>query len=266
MGYAYMRWFLNAAHRVLVSTPAMAKRLKDHGVRNVVSCPLGVDTERFKPGDKGFLQLPRPIYLNVGRLTKEKNIESFLALNLPGTKLIVGDGPLRSVLQQKYPDVHFAGIKTGDSLVQYYAASDCFVFPSRTDTFGLVMLEALAVGLPVAAYPVTGPVDVVTDPTVGCLDTDLARAATIALTLSPSDCRNFALLHSWAESTRRFMAYQVLCRLSGYASDNRHGTWLERTWLDLLYRGIEKLVDHIEQMLFGNEPEGPYASKDSRKI
>ncbi len=249
MGYGYMRWFLNAADSVIVPTPEMAQRLRDNGVNNVVSCLHGVNTERFRPLDKAFLDLPRPLWLFVGRVTPEKNPEAFLALDLPGTKVVVGDGPLKPSLEAKYPEAVFAGVKTGEELAQWYAACDCFVFPSLTDTFGLVLLEAMAAGLPVAAFPVTGPIDVVTDPLTGVLDSDLQKAALAAVKLDSADCRAFALQHSWTEAAKRFLAHQVPAgkRQGIVAGGNPQLAHLEH------------FVASTEQLLFGDEPSGPYA-------
>jgi glycosyltransferase involved in cell wall biosynthesis len=166
----------------------------------------GVDTELFRPRDKSFLDLPRPIHLNVGRVTIEKNLEAFLALDLPGSKLVVGDGPARAQLQQQFPDTHFVGTKQGEELAKYYAAADVFVFPSRTDTFGLVLMEALASGLPAAAFPVTGPNEVIGDSGAGVLDEDLGKAIETALRIDPARCRAHAMQFSWERSAREFLA------------------------------------------------------------
>ena len=165
----------------------------------------GVDVELFKPGPKEFLTLPRPIFVYMGRVAVEKNIEAFLALDLPGTKLVIGDGPARPSLQAKFPAAHFVGYKFGAELAAYLAATDVFVFPSRTDTFGLVLLEALACGVPVAAYPVTGPIDVIENGATGVLDEDLRAAALAALQLDPAHCRAFALAHTWEAATQQFV-------------------------------------------------------------
>jgi glycosyltransferase involved in cell wall biosynthesis len=159
----------------------------------------------FRPRDKAFLDWPRPILLYVGRVAVEKNIEAFLELDLPGAKVVVGDGPQRQALQRRFPAVQFVGAKHGEELARYYAASDVFVFPSRTDTFGLVMLEALASGLPVAAYPVPGPIDVIDGTGVGALDDDLGRAVRRALSIPADVCRAYALSFSWETSVRQFL-------------------------------------------------------------
>jgi len=163
-----------------------------------------VDTELFRPRDKSFLSDPRPIQLYVGRVAIEKNITAFLDMNVPGTKFVVGDGPQRQELERKYPHVRFVGYKLGDELAQHVAAADVFVFPSRTDTFGLVLLEALSCGVPVAAYPVQGPKDVILSDKVGSLQEDLTEATKAALTLNPDDCRNYAAKYSWENCARQF--------------------------------------------------------------
>jgi glycosyltransferase involved in cell wall biosynthesis len=152
-----LRWFHNAGQAVMAATPALASELRMRGFRNVVLWPRGVDSGLFHPRAVD-LGLPRPVFLCVGRVAVEKNLEAFLSLDLPGTKVIVGDGPARAALAQKYPQAVFLGARHGEALAQAYAAADVFVFPSRTDTFGLVLLQALASGLPVAAFPVAGPV------------------------------------------------------------------------------------------------------------
>jgi glycosyltransferase involved in cell wall biosynthesis len=159
----------------------------------------------FRPREKGFLDLPRPIALTCGRVAVEKNIEAFLALPEPKSKIVVGDGPQMEALSRKYPDVKFVGLKQGEELARFYAAADVFVFPSLTDTFGLVLLEALACGVPVAAYPVAGPLDVIGDAPVGCLHEDLSVAVREALKASPDACRAHAEKYSWAASAAQFL-------------------------------------------------------------
>ena len=170
----------------------------------MVLWPRGVDTSHFHPRPVD-LGLPRPVFLCVGRVAVEKNLEAFLELDLPGTKLIVGDGPARESLARKYPQAVFLGARQGEELAEAYAAADVFVFPSRTDTFGLVLLEALASGLPVAAFPVTGPRDVIGAAPVGALNEDLQAACLDALTISPQACLAFAAKHSWDASARAFV-------------------------------------------------------------
>jgi glycosyltransferase involved in cell wall biosynthesis len=189
----------------MVATPTLQRQLETRGFRNIARWTRGVDVELFKPSGKGFLDLPRPIFVYVGRVAVEKNIEAFLDLDLPGTKLVIGDGPERRSLQAEFPTARFVGYKFGAELAAHVAAADVFVFPSRTDTFGLVLLEALACGVPVAAYPVTGPIDVIENGTTGVLDEDLRAAALAALKLDPAKCRAFALKHTWEAATRQFV-------------------------------------------------------------
>jgi glycosyltransferase involved in cell wall biosynthesis len=204
--YAVMRWFHGGATRVMVATESMRRELESWGFSNIVAWTRGVDTDLFRPvPDKAaVLDLPRPIWVYVGRVAVEKNIGAFLDLDLPGTKLVVGDGPQLNELKRKYPAAVFVGAKFGVDLARHYAASDVFVFPSRTDTFGLVLLEALACGLPVAAYPVTGPNDVVGGSDVAVLDEDLRRAALAALGIPAARCRAYALGYSWRASAEQF--------------------------------------------------------------
>lgn len=203
--YKLMRWFHGKSRGVMVATQTIENELIKWGLQNIKRWTRGVDTDLFKPGDKSFLDLPRPISLYVGRVAVEKNIEAFLKLDLKGSKLVVGDGPQLKELKKRYPDVHFVGVKEGEELASHFAASDVFVFPSRTDTFGLVLLEALASGVPVAAYPVPGPLDVIGDAPVGCLNGDLAVAAREALKADPVRCRDYALGYSWETSTQQFL-------------------------------------------------------------
>jgi glycosyltransferase involved in cell wall biosynthesis len=199
-----LRWFHGASQAVMAATPALAAELRSRGFRNVVLWPRGVDAKLFHPRTVD-LGLPRPVFVCVGRVAVEKNLEAFLDLDLPGTKLIVGDGPARAALARKYPQAVFLGARQGEELAQAYAAADVFVFPSRTDTFGLVLLEALASGLPVAAFPVTGPRDVIGTAPVGVLDDDLRAACLAALTISPQACLEFAARHTWEASARAFV-------------------------------------------------------------
>jgi glycosyltransferase involved in cell wall biosynthesis len=205
LSYAHLRRFHSAAARTMVATPTLQQQLETRGFRHIVRWTRGVDIELFKPGPKEFLSLPRPIFAYMGRLAVEKNIEAFLALDLPGAKLVIGDGPARASLQAKFPAAHFVGYKFGAELAAHLAATDVFVFPSRTDTFGLVLLEALACGVPVAAYPVTGPIDVIENGATGVLDQDLRAAALAALQLDPAHCRAFALAHTWEAATQQFV-------------------------------------------------------------
>ncbi len=207
LSYAIVRRFHGPAHAVMVATPSIEADLKARGFRNIRRWTRGVDTELFRPRGKApFDDLPRPVFLYVGRVAVEKNIEAFLALDLPGTKVVVGDGPQRAELQAKFPAVRFLGAKHGDDLAAHYAAADVFVFPSRTDTFGLVLLEALACGVPVAAYPVPGPLDVLDGSSVGILDEDLRAACLKALEVPAGACRDYALKFSWRASAEQFLS------------------------------------------------------------
>ena len=208
--FAALRAFHAPARATMVSTPTLKRELEHNGFSHVKLWPRGVDVERFKPAGKDGLErmglnLPSPIFLYVGRIAVEKNVEAFVSLDLPGTKIVVGEGPQRAELQARYPNVRFLGSRTGDELVRLYDAADVFVFPSRTDTFGLVLLEALACGVPIAAFPVAGPIDAVTDPRAGILDDDLRAACLKALTLSPRAARAYALRHSWRASAECFL-------------------------------------------------------------
>ncbi|MEJ2344462.1 MAG: glycosyltransferase family 1 protein [Gammaproteobacteria bacterium] len=207
VSYAYLRWFHGPAARTMVPTASQQQELRSHGFRNVVLWGRGVDTGLFRPYGKDFLGDPRPISMYVGRVAVEKNIEAFLNLELPGTKYVVGDGPDHQQLARRHPQVRFTGFKYGETLARHLAAADVFVFPSRTDTFGLVLLEAMACGVPVAAYPVTGPVDVVTDGVTGALDADLGLAVARALQLKSDTVRAHTLGRSWEAATRQFLEH-----------------------------------------------------------
>lgn len=206
-GYRLLRWFHRPSQSVMVATRTLQAELETRGFRNLALWSRGVDAELFRPRGKGFIAAPRPVFLYGGRVAVEKSVEDFLRLDLPGTKVIVGDGPQRAELEAKYPEARFVGCKYGEELASYFAAADVFVFPSRTDTFGLVLLEALACGVPVAAYPVPGPRDVILDPAVGCLDEDLRQAALNALRLDPGACRNYALRYTWEQCAKLFLSY-----------------------------------------------------------
>ena len=202
--WAALRRFHRGSQAVMAATPALVNELRGRGFRNVVLWPRGVDSGQFHPR-AADLGLPRPVFLCVGRVAVEKNLEAFLDLDLPGTKVVVGDGPARAALMRKYPQAVFLGARHGEELAKTYAAADVFVFPSRTDTFGLVLLEALASGLPVAAFPVNGPRDVIGAAPVGALNDDLRAACLSAMTISPQACREFAARHSWEASARAFV-------------------------------------------------------------
>lgn len=201
LSYRFIRWFHGPAAHTLVPTKQVGDELNANGLGNTVTWSRGVDVAQFHPDHavpQSVAHLPRPIFIYAGRVAIEKNIEACLELDLPGSKLVIGDGPARESLQKKYPAAHFAGYKFGDELAAHYAAGDVFVFPSRTDTFGVVMLEANACGLPVAAYPVTGPIDVVQQGQTGYVYTDLRRACLDALNLDAGPCVAFAHRNSWA--------------------------------------------------------------------
>ena len=205
LSYAVLRHFHAAAAMTMVATSSLRQELGAKGFRKLGAWTRGVDTDLFKPDDPIELDLPRPIFMTVGRVAVEKNIEAFLSLNLPGSKVVIGDGPQLMALQRQYPKVKFLGEKTGQDLTSHLAAADVFVFPSLTDTFGVVQLEALACGTPVAAFPVTGPLDVIADHPVGVLDQDLRSACIGALGVNRETCRNFALARSWENSARQFI-------------------------------------------------------------
>ena len=205
VGYAVLRHFHAASSVVMVATDSLRQELGARGFRKLGFWTRGVDTELFNPNNPAMLDLPRPIFMTMGRVAVEKNLEAFLSLDLPGTKVIVGDGPQKAELARKYPNAVFLGEKKGADLTAHLAAADVFVFPSLTDTFGVVQLEALACGTPVAAFPVTGPKDVIADHPIGALDTDLRSASLRALTMSREACRSFALERSWENSARQFI-------------------------------------------------------------
>jgi glycosyltransferase involved in cell wall biosynthesis len=206
LSYACLRWFHSAASRTLVRTPTQKQLLGERGFRNLAVWPGGVDTTVFHPRERDALQLPRPISLYMGRVAPEKNIESYLALDLPGSKVVIGGGPALESLKSKYPDVHFLGYRHGEELAAMLSSADVFVFPSKTDTLGLVTLEAMASGVPVAAYPVPGPADLITDGGTGALDDDLGEAVFRALAIDGTACVEFAAQFSWLNCTRRFMS------------------------------------------------------------
>ncbi len=212
-GYAFMRWFHGPSGRIMVATPTMRRELEDHGFRNISYWSRGVDLELFNPKAPSdpdvFAGLPRPIFLNVGRVAVEKNIEAFARLDLPGSKVVVGDGPQRAELEARYPEVKFLGAKFGAELAAHFACADVFVFPSLTDTFGLVILEAMAAGTPVAAFSAPGPVDIIPDSGAGVLapgrKDGLAEAAIACLGLDRRAVRAFAERHSWRSCSEEFL-------------------------------------------------------------
>ncbi|WP_185984083.1 glycosyltransferase family 4 protein [Aureimonas mangrovi] len=204
------RWFHSAGAAIMVQTKTLETQLAEAGFANIRSWGRAVDTRFFRPMreeagfDKDFLGLPGPIFLYLGRVSKEKNLEAFLDLDLPGSKVIVGDGPAAPALQKAYPQAHFLGYRTGEDLARHLSAADVFVFPSRFETFGLVVLEALACGTPVAAFPVPGPLDILGDSPVGVLGEDLRAGALAALRIDRAACRRFAEGFSWEACTREF--------------------------------------------------------------
>ena len=207
-----LRRFHAAAAVTMVSTRSLFEELRNRGFLHLAMWTRGVDIRLFSPERAAAINLPRPIFVNVGRLAVEKNLAAFLALELPGSKVVIGDGPQRGQLQRRFPDAHFLGQLEGETLAAHIAAADVFVFPSRTDTFGVVQLEALACGVPVAAYPVPGPQDVVGGNPVGVLDENLRFACLEALTISRAACRAFALTQSWERSALQFISNCRPCR------------------------------------------------------
>lgn len=211
-GYGAMRRFHAPAEATMVSTHSLMTELAARGFGPLKLWSRGVDTELFHPGRRVALDFTRPIFMNVGRVAVEKNLDAFLSLDLPGTKVVVGQGPHRSLLAARYPEVKFLGEMSGETLAAHFAAADVFVFPSRTDTFGLAQLEALASGVPVAAFPVPGPLDVITSGRVGCLDDDLRAACLRALHLDGKACRDHAFAYSWKTSAEQFISNLALAR------------------------------------------------------
>ncbi len=203
--WAWLRWFHNAGRGTMVSTASLTDELRCHGFRTILRWPRGVDSRLFHPSHARDLGLPRPIFLTVGRLAVEKNVDAFLSLELPGSKVVVGDGPDAASLARRFPDAVFLGAKRGAELAAIYASADAFVFPSRTDTFGLVLLEALASGLPIAGFPVAATGDVIGSAPVAVLDEDLRSACQRALTIPRAACRQYAETVTWAESARCFI-------------------------------------------------------------
>ncbi len=205
--YAALRRFHADATVTMVATSSLMNELAERGFSNLGIWTRGVDTELFKPERAIDMGFPRPIFVTVGRIAVEKNLEAFLALDLPGTKVVVGAGPQEAELKCRFPTAKFLGLLEHETLSSHLAAADVFVFPSRTDTFGVVQLEALASGLPIAAFPVTGPNDVVGGHPIGVLNDDLGAACLKALQISRPACRAFALTRSWDHSARQFIAH-----------------------------------------------------------
>ena len=205
--YSYLRWFHNAAANTMVSTGTLKQDLESHGFRNVVIAPLGVDLNLFKKNPQAKLpdRVQTPVFAFLGRVAPEKNITAFLECKLPGSKLIIGDGPSKESLAQKYPDAVFVGYQKGQALVDLLSISNVLVFPSKTDTFGLVIIEAMACGVPAAGYDVEGPKDIITDGVDGFLGDDLEKNAIKCLQLKPEDCIKKAQMFSWASATEKFV-------------------------------------------------------------
>ncbi|VTS03825.1 glycosyltransferase family 4 protein [Tuwongella immobilis] len=205
--YKYMRWFHSSSARTMVATDTLERELVDRGLKGPFArWSRGVDLSQFYPREKSVLDFPRPILLYVGRVSHEKSVEDFLALRVPGTKVVVGDGPIRARLESTYSDSVFLGYRSGEALAEVYASADLFVFPSRTDTFGLVIIEALASGLPVAAYPVIGPIDILTEPNVGAMDDNLEKAVNRALEVGNRDaCVELGRRFTWERCTDQFL-------------------------------------------------------------
>ncbi|WP_269581077.1 glycosyltransferase family 4 protein [Roseibium sp. Sym1] len=217
--YGWLRRFHNSGNGCMVATRSLEQDLRARGFENLMRWSRGVDEQLFKPYEGSILpaDLPRPVFMYVGRVSVEKNIEAFLDLELPGSKVVVGDGPQLDSLRRDHADVLFTGSKSGEELARHYSDADVFVFPSLTDTFGNVMLEALASGVPVAAFPVMGPLDVIGDTGAGVLSEDLREAAETALDIPREHCRKIAMNYTWAASARQFLDNCIEAR------DSHHG-------------------------------------------
>ncbi len=228
-----LRRFHAASKTVLVSTESLAIELAGRGIANTSLWSRGIDRWVFRPGHElhpAMAELPRPVLLNVGRISAEKNLEAFLSSRVAGSKVVVGDGPALAELKQRYPDVLFLGSLAGEELASAYRSADCFIFPSRTDTFGLVIIEALACGLPVAAYPVSGPLDILgpqgrgprneMPATIGVTDSDLDLAIYRALQLDRQAAAVFGARHSWEAATNQFL--DALTQAAGSHDPARH--------------------------------------------
>jgi glycosyltransferase involved in cell wall biosynthesis len=205
--YAALRWFHSAATVTMVATPSLMSELGERGFGQLGMWTRGVDIDLFRPERAIELDYQRPIFMTLGRIAVEKNLEAFLSLDLPGTKVVIGTGPQEAQLKRSFSNAKFLGHMDNGILASHLAAADVFVFPSRTDTFGIVQLEALASGVPIAAFPVTGPKDVVADNPIGVLHEDLGVACKKALQLSRQACREFALRYSWENSARQFITH-----------------------------------------------------------
>jgi len=198
-------WFHAGATLTLVSTPALKDQLHSFGLQRVHVCPFGVDISFSRRGTCP-VALPKPVFLFMGRISSEKNIDEFLSADLPGTKLVIGDGPDMKRLAARFPQARFVGYQKGDSLIAWCSCADVMVMPSRTETFGLAMVECLALGIPVAAHDVTGPKEIVHNGINGYLDENLARAAKQCLTLLPERCRDSVRGYTWGASAEIFLS------------------------------------------------------------
>ncbi|MFA7414683.1 MAG: glycosyltransferase family 1 protein [Rhizobium sp.] len=219
--YAYVRWFHSRSGACMVATESLKRELEAGGLHNLRLWSRGVDTALFRPREREErpFGLPRPIFMTVGRVAIEKNLPAFLDLDLPGSKVVVGDGPARAELEERYPGVLFTGVRFGEELAASYAQADVFVFPSRTDTFGNTILEALASGIPVAAFPVTGPIDIIPgDGKAGIIDEDLGVACRKATACSSAEARALAETYSWEAATRQFFENVVAAKNQGKSS------------------------------------------------
>ncbi len=222
LSYGALRWFHALAARTMVGTRQVRRELRARGFRHLCHWTRGVDTALFRPRPEVKLPYPGPIMVYAGRVAVEKGVEDFCQAEVSGTKVVIGGGPALADLQRRYPSVVFSGFQFGLNLAELLAGADCFVFPSRTDTFGLVMLEAMASGLPVAAYPVTGPRDLIREGETGCLRANLADAIVGALRLNSSACRTQALEYRWEFATRQFVNNLVDARTTRRARHRTH--------------------------------------------
>ena len=205
--YAFIRWFHGRSMAVMAPTIVVKDDLEKYGLNNVVLWSRGVDLEIFKMQESKALNTAHPIFLYVGRVAIEKNINAFLEIDLPGSKWVVGDGPAMAGIKEKYPDINYLGVLQQHELAKVYAAADVFVFPSKTDTFGLVLLEAMACGTPVAAYPVTGPIDVLGNSPAGAMNEDLREACIQALKIPREVARAHAEKFSWRAASEQFVQH-----------------------------------------------------------
>jgi len=238
--WRYLSWFHGPARSVLVATPRLAVELASHGIPQTRLWSRGVDLSRFRPGlppSAAYAGLPRPILLNVGRVAVEKNIEAFLRTPTPGSKVVVGDGPALADLRTRFPSVLFMGPLAGDALARAYSGADLFVFPSRTDTFGLVLVEAMASGLPIAAYPVGGPLDVIGESGAGVLAENLEMAIRLALRIHPDAALAHAKHFSWSVAVSQFEAAVEDCLASERCPGHRTGSSNMKTLSGAAARG-----------------------------